>query len=110
MHDDPRWRYHDVENVKLLPLFRFFFARAAEWAETLAPRRLWLSRQAAEHENVTKPPETAAMVPVDIYSAARVAQTMLRGAEAGDVILVGALRFASRLLGVRSRHIKSWYQ
>ena len=46
--------YHDVENVKLLPLFRFFFARAAEWAETLAPRRLWLSRQAAEHENVTR--------------------------------------------------------
>ena len=46
--------YHDVENVKLLPLFRFFFARAVEWAETLAPRRLWLSRQAAEHENVTK--------------------------------------------------------
>lgn len=45
--------YHDVENVKLLPLFRFFFARAVDWAETLAPRRLWLSRQAAEHENVT---------------------------------------------------------
>jgi len=36
-----------------------------------------------EHENLTKPVETLKMVPVDIYSAASVAESMLRGAERG---------------------------
>ena len=36
-----------------------------------------------EHENQTKPIETLKMVPVDIYSAASVAESMLRGAERG---------------------------
>jgi 3-dehydrosphinganine reductase len=35
------------------------------------------------HENETKPIETASMVPVDIYPAPKVAECMLRGAEAG---------------------------
>ena len=36
-----------------------------------------------EHENKSKPIETLKMVPVDIYSAASVAESMLRGAERG---------------------------
>mmetsp|Transcript_19990 Transcript_19990/g.50849 ORF Transcript_19990/g.50849 Transcript_19990/m.50849 type:complete len:352 (-) Transcript_19990:496-1551(-) len=36
-----------------------------------------------EHENKTKPIETLKMVPVDIYSAESVAESMLRGAERG---------------------------
>ena len=32
-----------------------------------------------EHENLSKPSETAAMVPVDIYPADKVARTLLRG-------------------------------
>jgi len=42
-----------------------------------------------EHENLSKPPETAAMVPVDIYPADKVARTMLRGAETGLYHLPG---------------------
>ena len=36
-----------------------------------------------EHENTSKPIETLKMVPVDVYSAASVAESMLRGAERG---------------------------
>jgi len=36
-----------------------------------------------EHENTTKPIETLQMVPVDIYSAESVAESMLKGAEGG---------------------------
>ena len=36
-----------------------------------------------EHENTTKPPETAAMIPVDVYPASKVARWMLNGAETG---------------------------
>ena len=35
-----------------------------------------------EHENLSKPPETAAMVPVDVYPADKVARSLLRGAVA----------------------------
>jgi len=42
-----------------------------------------------EHENTTKPVETAAMVPVDLYPADKVARSLLRGAEGGLYHLPG---------------------
>ena len=58
-------------------------AVAARRPRARARRRPDTDTEGFAHENTTKPPETSAMVPVDVYSSERVARAVLSGAERG---------------------------